>query len=233
LAHVVDSSKDRSLLALTNTVAVHNLCRAVTAVSGPPIPLLFASTAMVYGQFPNGRAIVDESIPPHPTSPYGYSKLAAEYIGRTYESEHLSFYVARPFNHIGPGQTPNFVCSGFAKRIHEAEDGGTIEVGNLSARRDFCDVRDVVRAYRLILEHRPEQRLFVLGSGRSVAIASVLETLVKISGKSIKTGVNPKFYRPDEAYYIEAATVAAKNHLDWDCRISLEQSLTELYQAQG
>ena len=231
LAHVVEGAKNRQRLSLTNTVGVHNLCAAIESAAKEKVQLLFASTALVYGSDHKGQVVVDESTPPQPNSPYGSSKLAAEYIGRTFESDRLSFYVARPFNHIGPGQAPNFVCSGFAKRIFDASTDGVIEVGNLSARRDFCDVRDVVRAYRLILERRPAQKLFVLGSGRSVPIGDMFEALVQISGKRVVSRINPEYYRPDESFYLEAGTQLAKSVLGWHCEIPLSKSLTDIYQA--
>ena len=148
-------------------------------------------------------------------------------------SDYLSIirimFVARPFNHIGPHQDTSFVVSGFAARIRDAQNNGTIETGDLTSIRDFTDVRDIVRGYRLILERAPSQRIFVFGSGQPVPIQDILDNLIAISGKDITTKVNPLLLRPREsAHYIASTTLAAKV-LGWKPAIKLLDSLNDIW----
>ena len=231
LAQVIDAAKDRTRLSSINTVGVHNLCAAIAAVATRPTAGLFASSAFVYGNAYQGRVEINEDSPVQPHTPYGHSKLAAEHVGQCFEGEAISFYVARPFNHIGPGQTTSFVCPGFAQRILNTPAGGSIDVGNLASRRDFCDVRDIVRAYRLILEKKPPSRLFVLGSGQSVAIQEILDHLLQISGKQVGSHVNPGLYRPSDPCDMIADSRLAHKQLGWSCEIPLRRSLADVYAA--
>lgn len=231
LAQVVDAAKDRTLLSSINTLGVHNICSAIAATSTHQVSVLFASSAFVYGNAYKGKVTINEGSPVQPHTPYGHSKVAAEHIGQCFEGDSLAFYIARPFNHIGPGQATNFVCPGFAQRILDTPAGGTFEVGNLASRRDFCDVRDIVRAYRLILERRPPARIFVLGSGLSVPIQEVLDQLLQISGKHLVSRVNPTLYRPSDPCDMVAGSSLAEAQLGWTCELPLQRSLADVYAA--
>lgn len=166
---------------------------------------------------------------PAPETAYGASKLAGEYIVRSYASEMFRPYIVRAFNHIGPGQGGDFVCPTLARKIVAAPDGGRITVGNLKVYRDFTDVRDVVRAYRLILEVKPAQDLFVIGSGRAVRIEEVLEELARISGKEITAEVDRSLVRNVDPPLLCADSSLAQHVLGWSPAIPMEQTLREVY----
>jgi GDP-4-dehydro-6-deoxy-D-mannose reductase len=150
-------------------------------------------------------------------------------IVRTFTSENFRPYIVRPFNHTGPGQSTDFVCPGLAKKIAEAPDGGTVKVGNLDAWRDFTDVRDVVRAYRLVLEKRPEEDLFVVGSGKAVQIREVWDRLVKLSGKNLKFEVEKTLLRAKEPQTQVAATKLAEKILGWRPKYEVPEILRSLF----
>lgn len=227
VSHVVHAESSRKLLSEINNVGTHNLCAAVSQLK-KKVTFLFASSAMVYGQSDLETAL-SEASPLHPNSPYGMSKLAGEYIVRTFTSDLFKPYIVRPFNHIGPGQTTDFVCPALAKRIADVPNNGQIEVGNLKSKRDFSDVRDIVRAYALILEKQPQEDLFVLGRGQAVSIDSILKSYVDMSKKHIIPVVNETLLRKADPAVITADPALAKRVLGWQCMIPLEETLKDIY----
>ena len=225
-----------------NMIATRNVCVGATDVN-KKVVLLAISSSMVYspptdpgdsggtGTGISNRLIrpLDEYSPIGLFSPYGMSKLGAECIVRTFSSDQLIGYVVRPFNHCGVGQTDEYVCTAFARRIAATKDNGVITVGNLEARRDFTDVRDVVRAYRLIVEHEPEQRLFVIGSGRATRIRDILDKYISISGKRIRVETDPALLRPADSAALISNPSLIKQVLHWEAQIPLSTTLREIY----
>jgi GDP-4-dehydro-6-deoxy-D-mannose reductase len=181
------------------------------------------------GDKTTGRHSYCEQDPTFPRGEYGLSKLAAEAAAQMFDSENFRVYRARPFNHIGPGQDPSFVVPGFARRIAACEPGGTIETGNLSAKRDFCDVRDVTRGYRLIIEKQPAERCFVFGSGKSVTIQSVFDELVAVAGKKVRAQPTANLVRKNDEAEILANSALAERVLGWLPEIKLGQSLADVW----
>jgi GDP-4-dehydro-6-deoxy-D-mannose reductase len=226
LAHVVNSGKDPGLL---NDITLNGLlavCYGALQLQSPT-PVLLASSAFVYGDQFQGPTKVNEKTPLNPTTAYGHVKLAAEHLLRSFDGTSICGYIARPFNHIGRGQDTSFVCSAFAKRIKEAKDG-FFETGNLDAKRDFSDVRDIVAAYRLILERRPKPNVFVLGRGSTVTIKEIVRIMIEESGKSLTTKVNPQLLRTNDEADISADIDLAKKELGWSCQHTLTETLKEI-----
>ena len=216
------------LMTSVNIDATSFLCRALHQQNRPSI-FLFISTGLVYQpvDLPNFLGF-NENSALGPLNDYGWSKLAAEAITRIYDSGQVTTYVARPFNHTGPGQDLRFVAPSLAKRIIEAEQEAIIPVGNLNAERDFTDVRDIVRAYRLIIERKPKQKTFVLGSGRATPIRDIFKFFVDYSGKNIT------FERAESLLRIEHSSVfgdptLALETLGWRPEIPLQKTLKDLY----
>lgn len=227
ISHVAKAEQDRALLSEVNIVGTHNLCAAASRSLASTI-FLYVSTSMVYGSQANAGSC-SEKTPPAPEGAYAHSKLAAESVVHAFESTSFRAYCVRPFNHIGPGQSSDFVCTAFAKRVYEAAAGSTIPVGNLGALRDFSDVRDIVRAYRLIIEKKPAPSLFVLGTGQLVSIRSVLDYFVKISQKNLEVVVDPALLRPfDQKASFADAALAAKE-LGWQASVPFETTLRDIY----
>jgi GDP-4-dehydro-6-deoxy-D-mannose reductase len=136
----------------------------------------------------------------------------------------------RPFNHVGPGQTANFAVSALAKRIVEAErqGAGAISVGNLSARRDFTDVRDVVRAYRLLMETGEPGTVYNVCSGKDVAIQHIADRLVDLAGASLALETDPSLLRPVEVPVLRGDPTRLQAVTGWRPEIALDGTLGDV-----
>ncbi|MHB8421075.1 MAG: GDP-mannose 4,6-dehydratase [Myxococcales bacterium] len=184
-AHVGESFRKPLEAVQALTAGAIGLLSAASRLEPRP-KVLLVSSAEVYGA---GDGPLSEAATLDPDSPYGVGKLAAEAFARQLARRGLPVVIARPFNHIGPGQSDGFVCSSFARQIAEAELGlrpPVVEVGNLSPERDFTDVRDTVRAYPLILERGRPGEAFNVASGHAVPVAKLLEGLVALSRVKIE-----------------------------------------------
>ncbi|MFV0258807.1 MAG: GDP-mannose 4,6-dehydratase [Acidimicrobiales bacterium] len=180
----------------TGTMAV--LEAAVAAGVGR---VVYISSADVYGIVAVDDQPITEHQPCCPRSPYGVSKQAAEAVCHQYvRGRGLDVVIVRPFNHLGPGQSPRFVASAFASQIAEAElaGGGELRHGDLSARRDLSDVADVVRAYRLLAERGRTGEVYNVCSGEAVTMQSLLDILVERAKVPIATSIDPERLRPVE-----------------------------------
>jgi GDP-4-dehydro-6-deoxy-D-mannose reductase len=228
LSHVGQSWQNRKTLVNVNVNATSNLCQALEG-AGKPVTFVLASSAQVYRPSVNGAGLNETSLP-DPVTPYGASKLAAEYVVRSFAGDGFKPYIVRPFNNIGPTQSRAFVAAAFAVRVAEATSGGRIKVGNLEARRDFCDVRDVARAYRLIVEKQPLEDLFVLGSGRRTAMRDVLSHFVTLSGKDLTAEVDKSLLRPIDPDDVVSDPTRAATVLGWHSEIPLNQTLSEIFE---
>ncbi len=235
ISHVQNAQNSREILSEINSVGTHNVCAAAAAID-KEIKFLFVSTSLVYGQNSfrasqnNETLLLNEASFPYPESAYGASKLAGEFIARSFASDRFKTYIVRPFNHIGPGQHESFVCPSLALKIASIENGGTIKVGNLKTFRDFTDVRDIVCAYRLILELCPEEDLFVLGSESVIQIEEILKMFIELSGKEIFTEVDRNLLRGIDPPRLCSDPARARKSLGWSPRFSIESTLKEIYQ---
>ncbi len=228
-SHVKKGADQRLELINANVLATNNLTSALWQTK-KNVNMLFISSTMVYPAASGQDRAVNESTPLGPISPYGWSKLSAEAIVQSYESEHFHGFIARPGNHTGPGQSRDFVCAALANRIATTPEKGTIPVGNLDSRRAFTDVRDIVRAYRLIIEKAPQERVFVLGADHSTSIGEIFEMLCRHSGKNLKTYQDPTLVREADKACVVADSTRAKNVLGWNIEFSLDQTLREIYE---
>ncbi len=213
---------------LTGTVHLLEACRH----ESPATRLLVVSSATAYGPLA-GKAQVTEEAPLRPTDIYGISKMAADLTTLRYAAHHgLAFMTARPINHIGPGQSPNFVVASFAHQLKEIAAGRAaphMSVGNLESMRDFVDVRDVVRAYRLLLEKGQAGEAYNIATGNLVKIGDMLGKLMDVAGVHPAVAVNPELYRPkDSSPRMDIAKIKAAT--GWEPRIPLEQTLRDIYQ---
>ncbi len=210
----------------TNVRGTHHLLQALER-EGVGARVLVPSSALVYA---TSEAALDENHPLAPASPYGLSKLAQEMLASRTNGA-LAVTIARPFNHFGPRQDPYFAASGFARRIADIEQGRwapEIAVGNLEARRDLTDVRDTVRAYRLILERGVPGRPYNVCSGRAIAIRELLDHLLARARVPITVKVDPARYRPNDTPVLLGDPSRLRNELGWMPAIPLEQTLDDL-----
>lgn len=215
----------------TNLRSQVNLFQAVLAARLQPRILVLGS-AEEYGRVPAGELPVRETCPLQPDSPYGVSKVGQDLLGlQYYLSHHLPIIRLRPFNHIGPRQSGQFVAPAFASQIAAIEAGRQaplLRVGNLEPRRDFTDVRDIVRAYALALEHGEPGQVYNLGSGRSRSIQEVLDILLSFSKTPIKVETDPSRLRPADTLELVCDASKFRACTGWQPRIPLEQSLRDL-----
>ncbi|QLF71706.1 GDP-mannose 4,6-dehydratase (plasmid) [Peteryoungia desertarenae] len=209
-----------------------NLASAVLN-EAPDCRFIFAGSAEAYGQTfaKMDGAAVGEDCALKPMTVYGATKAAADIaVGQMY-FDGLRSIRFRPFNHTGPGQTDSYVIPAFASQIARIEAGTVppvIEVGNLTAQRDFLDVRDVVQAYALAAlgtDRQAEGRVFNLASGKAVSIRSILDTLVRLSGRQIEVCVSPERVRPVDIPTACGDAHAAKRLLGWVPQIELEYTI--------
>lgn len=193
--------------------------------------VLSVSSADVYGLVTEADLPLTESSPLRPTSPYAASKVAADALAQQAFLGHgLAVVRVRPFNHLGPGQSEAFVAPALAARIARAElaGGGEVAVGNLSARRDFTDVRDVVRAYRLLIERGEPGEVYNVCSGVDVAVQDLVDQLVAMSRHPIRLVQDPSLVRPIDLPVLrgDASRLAAAT--GWRPEIPLAQTLADL-----
>ncbi len=190
--------------------------------------VLIPSSAMVYA---SASVALAEDHALLPASPYALSKLAQEMLGCRAVIDGLQVTIARAFNHLGPRQDPFFAASGFARRIADIEAGRwepEIAVGNLEARRDLTDVRDTVRAYRLIGTRGRPGRPYNVCSGRAIAIRDLLDMLLARARVPIRVRVDPSRYRPHDTPLLLGDPGRIRDELGWAPEIPLERSIDDL-----
>jgi len=207
-----------------NLIGTVNVLEAICAMSQPAM-LVFVSTSEVYeaAEF----ALVEGS-PIGPRNLYAASKYAAELCIKHYGN--LKTCVFRAFNHIGPRQRPNFVVSSFARQVALMEKGKkepALEVGNLDAARDFTDVRDIVRAYRLAVENGVTG-VYNLCSGRAVRIKRVVETLKSLAEVEFEVRTRRELVRSHETYRSFGSYAKAEGALGWKPEIPFEVSISDV-----
>lgn len=197
LANVGQSWREPAETFQVNAVGTLNVLEAAARCEVPPKVVLISS-AEVYGPAP-GAEPLDEHAEMRPVTPYAASKVAAEFLGlQAFLGRGLRVVRARPFNHVGPGQADSFVVSALAKRMVEAElhKTGTVKVGNLAAARDFTDVRDVVRAYRLLALEGVAGEAYNVCSGRAISIAALAEEMKQLVSNEVSLVEDPELFRP-------------------------------------
>jgi len=205
-----------------------NLLEAVRA-EAPGATVLLASSGEVYG--PPDALPVEERAPLRPQNPYAVSKATADLLGGLYADAHgLRVVRARAFNHAGPGQSPTYVVSSLARQAARAlRDGRSpvpITTGDPSPRRDFTDVRDVVRAYRLLAE-RAEPGVYNVCSERSTSVAELIEMLGRACGVDVEHSVDPALLRPHEVPEVRGSAARLREATGWHPEIPLERTIAD------
>ncbi len=200
--------------------------------TGVPARVLVVGSADEYGLIEPQDLPVAETVPLRPNNPYAVSKAAQDLLGFQYFATHkLPVVRVRAFNHIGPRQGDAFVVAAFARQIAEAEAGRrepTIQVGNLSAQRDFTDVRDIVRGYWWLLRDGVPGEVYNLGSERAVSIAYLLERLLSMSRRPLQVEPDPARLRPSDVPILVSDCRKARQLTGWRPEIPLERSLADV-----
>jgi GDP-4-dehydro-6-deoxy-D-mannose reductase len=212
-----------------NALGTLNVVLAV-AEHAPAARLLVASSAEVYGRM-TGDEPLEEDDPLAPSSPYGRSKEAAEIACAR---DDLDIVIVRPFPHTGPGQSETFAIPSFAGQIARIEAGKgppSIKVGNLSARRDYSDVRCVVDAYARLLAERGGARLFNVASGTAHSMRSVLDRLLALATREIAVETDPSRMRPSDIPLLVGSPRRLAEATGWRPMRSLDETLADVLDA--
>jgi len=192
---------------------------------------LFVGSADAYGVFSPKNKTLSENQPLNPISPYGIAKAAAEHTARYYHRQHgLPAIVVRAFNHSGPRQGDGFVIPSFAKQIAMIEAGRRkpiVSVGDLSTRRDFSDVRDIVRGYHQIAEKGKSGEVYQLCSGRAVSIRKILEMLLSLSPARIDINVDKARLRKSDIPVLRGSNRKAAQSTGFETRYTLKDTLRD------
>ncbi|MBI4089606.1 MAG: GDP-mannose 4,6-dehydratase [Candidatus Levybacteria bacterium] len=225
-------SFNNPIQTLNNNISLQvNLLESVRKNNLFKTKILIVSSADIYGLVKEKYLPIDEETPLMPTSPYSVSKIAQDFLGLSYFLAYrLKIVRVRPFNHIGPKQSPHFVVSSFAKQISEIEKGKKepiLRVGNLEAKRDFTDVRDMVNAYVLATQKGKDGEVYNLGSGRAYKISEILEKLVSLSFSKIKVVEDKTLFRPNDNPQLVCNADKFTKLTGWRPQIPLATTLKE------
>jgi len=192
---------------------------------------LVVSSAEIYGNVDEKNLPISEEMPLFPNTPYAVSKIAQDFLGYQYFSAYgVKTIRVRPFNHIGPGQAPLFVVSAFAKQIALIEKGEkekVMKVGKLDTKRDFTDVRDVVRAYKRLLEKGEFGDVYNIGSGKSYKISDILEMLLSMSHEKIEIRRDEALMHKVDIRELLCDAGKIKSLTGWTPEIPIEKSLKD------
>ncbi|HJW83174.1 MAG TPA: GDP-mannose 4,6-dehydratase [Anaerolineae bacterium] len=215
----------------TNLRSQVNLFNALLSIGASTRVLVIGSNEE-YGSVRPDQLPLREDSALRPDSPYGVSKVAQDFMGLQYYLSHkLPVVRVRPFNHIGPRQSDKFVASGFARQVALIEAGlasPVLKVGNLSAQRDFTDVRDMVRAYRLAVTQGEPGEVYNLGSGTPRSVQHLLDVLLGLSQAAIRVEIDPERLRPSDApiSYCDASKFNART--GWAPEIPFQRTLQDV-----
>jgi GDP-4-dehydro-6-deoxy-D-mannose reductase len=229
---VVHRSFDDPWATLENNIRTQlNVLEAcVKADTAPRIVLV--TSGEVYGAEQSDDVPTSESAPMRPANPYAVSKVAQDMLGLQYWLSHsLPIMRARPFNHLGPGQGPGFVAPDFARQIAQIEAGQqppVITCGDLSAERDFTDVRDIVRAYLSIAEHGTPGEAYNVASGSTVAIQHILDLMLASSTVSIHVESRQGHVRSSGVHKSWGDATRLRQATGWQPRIPLAQTVNDV-----
>ncbi len=210
-----------------------NLLEAVKA-SGLRPRVVIVGSGVCYGSPAPEYMPVSESCPLRPNNPYSASKAAADLLGVQHFLAHgTDVVMARPFNHAGPRQSSQYVLSALARQVAEVERGEKprVEVGNLDVVRDFTDVRDVVRGYRLLADRGVAGEIYNLGTGRGTKIADALSTLAGLAGKPVEVYVDPARVRPVDQPLLVADPSKLRGATGWEPLFPTERTLSDMLDA--
>jgi len=231
MADVSQSFKNPWPTLENNIVCQLNLLEAIDDLGLEP-RILVVSSAEIYGAAGGTGEPLDEDRPFMPSNPYSVSKVAQDMLALQYHLSHdMTIIRARPFNHIGPRQGGGFVAADFASQIAAIEAGcqdPVMFVGNLAAERDFTDVRDVVRAYHLLLEHGEPGGAYNVCSGKAYSIQYLLDTLLSFSTSTIEVRPDPARMRPSDVPRRVGDASKLRRRTGWEPAIPFERTLLDI-----
>jgi GDP-4-dehydro-6-deoxy-D-mannose reductase len=218
---------------IAGSMSILEAARKLRDREGREVRVLIISSSEVYGAVPAEKQPITEAFPLNPGNPYASSKASIDLIAQAYRKTYgLEVTIARPFNHVGPRQAPTFVSSEFGRRFAEFVTGGSPAVlrpGNLEARRDFTDVRDVVRAYWCILERPGEHSVFNVCSGKAVSIREIIALYEDITGIKADVRVEQAKVRPYDVPLLLGSASRLTQATGWAPTIPLRETLKDVF----
>ncbi|WP_295067729.1 GDP-mannose 4,6-dehydratase [Ruminococcus sp.] len=225
------SWKRPQLTAEINVVGSINVLEAVRDAEKKDIRLILIGSGEEYGYIREGACPLSESEPLNPGNIYAATKACQDMLGKIYTRAYkMDIIMVRAFNHSGPAQSNIFVISDFCRQIAEIEKGmkePVISVGNLSAKRDFTDVRDVVRAYRLLGEKGVSGNVYNVGRGKAVEIQYILDTALSYANQPIEVKRDPARMRASDIPLIEPDVSHINEDTGWRAEITMEQTIKD------
>jgi GDP-4-dehydro-6-deoxy-D-mannose reductase len=235
LTHVGESWEAPAEVLRVNVLGTAAVLAAARALPKAP-RVLVVSSAEVYGTVRPDQLPLTEESPSAPVTPYAASKAAAEAVAlQAFRGYGQPVIVVRPFNHVGPGQAPTFAVPALARRIVDALRAGTgeLRVGTLTTRRDFTDVRDVVKAYRLLVAGAEPGVTFNVCSGHDVEIAEIARQLLALAGADLTVVTDPDLVRPVDVPVLRGSPARLHEATGWKPEIPLETTLADVLAAAG
>lgn len=217
---------------LNNTNIFLNVAEAVRSLN-KPCRILSVGSSEEYGNVDKSQMPLREDMPLNPVSPYAAARVSQELLSKVYvDGFGMDIVLTRSFNHFGPYQDTRFVIPSFLKRIKTVADSGKkegeIETGDTTIIRDFVDVRDVVRAYHLLMLEGTPGEIYNVCGGRGMALFELIEQMADILDVSITGRVNPEFVRPDDNRVVIGSYEKINRHVGWSPEIPLRQTIEDM-----
>jgi GDP-4-dehydro-6-deoxy-D-mannose reductase len=230
LAHVGLCERDPERTLAVNFGGTRRVLEACAAAARDA-RVMIVSSAEVYGHVPPERQPITEDQPLRPATAYALSKACAELAGQRAAADGMRLLVVRPFNHIGPGQSDEFVASSFARQLARIEAGAqppVLRVGNLEAVRDLTDVRDAAGAYVAAMERAPDGALFNVTSGRATSVRQLLDLLLSLCRSRVSVEADPARLRPIDVPVLHGSSAALERAVGWKAGRELRETLADL-----
>ena len=213
-----------------NVIGALNIMEAARKSEQKP-KILFVGSSEEYVISENP---LDENTQLNANNPYGISKVTQEQFAKLYKEQYgLKIYCVRPFNHTGVGQRDSFVLPSFCKQVAKIDKSGKdgkIQVGNLKVKRDFSHVKDVVRAYRMIVESENYNRIYNVGSGNAYSLEDMLTYIIGLSNQHIEIEIDQNRIRPTDQPVICCKRSLIRKELGWEPQYDVYDALKEMYE---
>ena len=214
---------------MANAIGTLNVLEASREAGASRV--LAVTSADVYGRVTEAELPLDEEQPLRPVSPYAASKVAADALAQqAWLGHQMPVIRVRAFNHLGPGQSDKFVAPSLAARIarNERDGGDEVPIGNLTPRRDITDVRDVVRAYRLLIEHGKAGEAYNVCSGKAVSVEEIAERLLAMARRPMRLVIDPDLKRPVDIPVLVGDSSKLAAATGWSPTIDLGTTLADV-----
>lgn len=217
---------------MNNSNIFLNLVDAVREIDST-CRILSVGSSEEYGNVSRGELPLKESQRVNPVSPYAVARVSQELMSKVYVKAYgMNIIMTRSFNHIGPRQDDRFVIPSFIKRIIDIKKSGKtegeIETGDTTIIRDFVDVRDVVRAYYLLLTEGTPGEIYNICSGNAHKLSDIIDCIANEVGVKVTTRINPEFVRPDDNREIVGSAYKIESELGWNPRIDIKNTLKDM-----